>query len=154
MSVWKRVVRKLTGDERKGLHHNERGEELLDPTPVRARIPLQAHERLEVKIARMLNSAKIREEFMRSGIETFEEADDFDVGEDMDPETPYERDFDHATITAVDKGVTRAPERPQGFVDPRTKWKKPPGQPPRSEFDEEKPDASKKKKKRPEEDEE
>lgn len=126
-----------------GLRHTKEGRELLDPTPLEVPIPLQRAETLEQKIARMMRSAEIRAEFERKGIETFEEADDFDVGDDYDPSSPYEKDFDVAGIQSVDKGITEAPVRPPGFVDPRAK---PPSQPPRSKFEEEKPVAKKSKK--------
>lgn len=43
------------------------------------------------------------------GMETFEESDDFDVGDDLDPSTPYEADFDPPSAE-VQKAFAPAPE--------------------------------------------
>ena len=43
---------------------------------------------LQEQMAQFFRSAKIREELDAAGYETFEEADDFDVGDDFDPSTP------------------------------------------------------------------
>lgn len=103
--------------------HNEKGEEKLDPTPMEVPISLRAAETLEQKIARMLHSAEIRKDFINNGVETFEEADDFDVGDDYDPSSPYEQDFDVARIQEIDKGVVQAPVKPPRQPDPAPKNK-------------------------------
>lgn len=58
--------------------------------PVGMKRPKTLHE----QISEVLRSSRIRAEFDNAGIETFEEADDFDVGDDFDPATPYEMHFD------------------------------------------------------------
>lgn len=74
-------------------HLDERGREVLDQTPTA--IPLK-HLRQRNRDDDI--RAMIREELSRqsaeSGQESFEEADDFDVGDDYDPTSPYEDLFD------------------------------------------------------------
>lgn len=86
------------------------GQELPDPTPVALPIGLGVAESMDQRIARILrHSASV--EAAKHGMETFEEADDFDIEDDpADPSTPYERDFDHATINAVERGIVSPPK--------------------------------------------
>ncbi|UIB81459.1 hypothetical protein [Flyfo microvirus Tbat2_151] len=46
------------------------------------------------QIREMVRSERLAMEAENAGYETFEEADDFDVGDDYDPQTPYENEFD------------------------------------------------------------
>lgn len=46
------------------------------------------------QIRDMVRSERLAMEMAEAGVETFEEADDFDVGDDYDPNTPYEETFD------------------------------------------------------------
>lgn len=62
--------------------------EHLDPTPVEIPVGVIRPESLESIMARMINErfSQMAEE---KGLETFEEADDFDIDDDL-PKTPYE----------------------------------------------------------------
>lgn len=42
----------------------------------------------------MVRSERLKLEVEAQGQETFDEADDFDIGDDFDPTSPYESDFD------------------------------------------------------------
>lgn len=46
------------------------------------------------QVRAMVRSDKLKAEAMAAGMETFEEADDFDQDEDEDPRSPYEDNFD------------------------------------------------------------
>lgn len=46
------------------------------------------------QIREMVRSERLAREVAEAGFETFEEADDFDIGDDFDPSTPYEESFD------------------------------------------------------------
>lgn len=72
---------------------NERGHELLDPTPLELPVGFKRPESLEEQIRRLVR-VNISRQAEQEGYETFEDADDFDVGEDEDPRTPFEMDFD------------------------------------------------------------
>jgi hypothetical protein len=73
---------------------NEKGHEVLDDTPVAIPVRFQRPENLTDQIRRV-----IRQEMSRvadfAGMETFEEADDFNVPDDeYDPRSPHELSLD------------------------------------------------------------
>lgn len=74
------------------------GDEKLDPTPVAKALGLSRPPTLEERIFLFLRTNEMANAANRSGLESFEEADDFDV---EDPEdfvgfvSPYEENFDH-----------------------------------------------------------
>lgn len=86
----------------------ETGREVPDPTPVslpvRARTPLPLAE----QVARLVRSSEWNAH-LRGDVETFAEADDFDVDDDFDPATPYETEFD----PVLNREIT-----PKDFEDP------------------------------------
>lgn len=75
---------------------NDRGEEKLDPTPMAIPVGFERPLTMEQQVARLMRSqyemqAKIRD---MTGVETPEEADDFDIEDDpIDMTTPYEEHF-------------------------------------------------------------
>lgn len=73
---------------------DELGREVLDPTPVAIPVGFQKPESLAETIRRLVRTEEFRRAVERQGMETFEEADDFEVGEDYDPSSPYETQFD------------------------------------------------------------
>jgi len=68
------------------------GHELPDPTPLSLPSGFKAPETLAETVKRLVRAASREAE--QAGDETFEEAEDFDVGDDFDPSTPYETFFD------------------------------------------------------------
>jgi len=78
-------MRRLTPDGRR---------ENLDPTPVAPPVGYKAAPSLSDQIREMVRSERLALEAAQGGFETFEEADDFEVGDDYDPSTPYEETFD------------------------------------------------------------
>lgn len=74
---------------------NERGEEIMDPTPVA--VPFKFQQRSQFDWMRQFIRNEISRNAAEQGMESFEEANDFDVGEDFDPTTPYEEHFDPET---------------------------------------------------------
>lgn len=75
---------------------DDKGREILDTTPIAPPIGFREHPSMAEVIRDMVRSERLRQEAEAAGVETFEEADDFDVGDDddFDPSTPYENDFD------------------------------------------------------------
>lgn len=72
---------------------NSKGQEVVDKRPVAIPANCKKPESLADKVRRLVkHEASVLAE--SRGGETFEEADDFDVGDDFDPTTPYEMDFD------------------------------------------------------------
>lgn len=70
---------------------NEAGHETLDTTPVAIPIKLQRADNIASEVARLVRGT-LSQLAEAQGHETFEESDDFDVGEDFDPKSPYEID--------------------------------------------------------------
>lgn len=67
---------------------NENGHEVLDDTPIALPLRLsRPPSRLE-ELRSLLNV--VNREAQQNGHETFEEADDFNVGDDYDPRSPWE----------------------------------------------------------------
>lgn len=71
-----------------------RGREIPDPTPIAPPIGYKRQPSLAEQIRAMVRSERLAQEAEQAGFETFEEADDFNVGDDFDPHSPYENDFD------------------------------------------------------------
>lgn len=73
------------------------GKEYPDPVPAAPPVGYQDPPDLMTTIRRMVHSELFNQAFADAGMETFEEADDFDIDDDpMDPLTDYERVFDPA----------------------------------------------------------
>lgn len=65
-----------------------------NPVPVSPPVGYQKQPSMVEIVREMVRSEKLRQEVMAADLETFEEADDFDVGDDFDPSSPYEEVFD------------------------------------------------------------
>lgn len=72
---------------------NEFGSEIVDPTPVAAPLQFTRPETQFEQIRRLIRSEQLAQEAAAAGFETPDEADDFEVGDDFDPTTPYEEHF-------------------------------------------------------------
>lgn len=91
---------------------DKKGHEVLDDTPVAIPLRFSRPETLAEQVRSLLYGELSR--FADSqGYETMEEADDFDVGDDFDPASPYEYDFDHiGEVHAGNQGSAETEERP------------------------------------------
>lgn len=83
-------LQKLT---EKGLHAD--GTPVLDPLPIAPPIGyVKAPSMVEI-VRDMVRGERLRQEAEAAGYETFEESEDFDVGdEDVHARSPYENEFD------------------------------------------------------------
>lgn len=84
------------------LRHNSDGEEILDPTPMQPPLGYKKTLSLHEQIAQQVRRMKL--ELLRDDdvMETDEEADDFEVGDDFEPLSKYENDH-IPTIKALKK---------------------------------------------------
>lgn len=73
---------------------DEFGHETLDPTPIAPPVGFRPAPSLAEQIREMVRSERLAREVIEAGYETFEEADDFDVGDDVDVSSPYEEHFE------------------------------------------------------------
>lgn len=77
----------------------EDGREKPDPTPI---APPVGYIRQPTMVDRMreLVRRELSSQAADQGFETFEEADDFEIGDDYDPRSPYEEIFEPMPVTA------------------------------------------------------
>lgn len=86
------------------------GHEVLDPTPFAPNITNRRLNSEADRIRGIIRGEQLREAMRAAGAETFEEADDFEVGEDWEPDSPYEEIFDPAAAQAArDKPLPTKP---------------------------------------------
>lgn len=70
--------------------------ETVDPTPIAPPIGYKKQPTIWEQQRAMIRS-ELSRQAEAQGFETFEESDDFDIGDDFDPHTPYEADFEPPT---------------------------------------------------------
>lgn len=75
----------------------DEGEELVDGRSMEPPLGYQPSESLAEQIARAVRSHAVQQAIVDAGGETEEEANDFDVGDDFDPTSPYEAHFEPIT---------------------------------------------------------
>lgn len=79
------------------------GREVPDPQPVAVPAGFKAPESLQDQIRRLIRSEQFQRDLADAGVETFEEAEDFEIDDDMfDPSSPYEEVFD----PVLGRGIT------------------------------------------------
>ena len=90
--------------ENKLSEYNSKGEEIPDPRPTALQINFKAPPPLNDRIDQLVKNALIQRDLEAHGIETFAEADDFEM-DDLDPSTPYEESFDPLHTTAREQEI-------------------------------------------------
>lgn len=102
------------------VEHNDKGEEVVDTRPLKIPVHfMNKGDPLRAQVREMIR--REMSEYARSqGEETFEEADDFEVGDDYDPRSPYEMDFDQE-MAALEKGEKDLIEETPSFRGDKTK---------------------------------
>lgn len=90
------------------------GSEIPDSRPVALPVGFEHPEPLQVTLRRLVLDREFREALEARGEETFEDADDFDVPDDLPVNSPHEDNFDPLHLLARDQ-ETRA-----GAVLPRS----------------------------------
>lgn len=78
----------------KGKPLTANGEEIPHPIPMAPPLGYIKQPSLVDRIREMVRSEHLRRAAEESGHETFEEGDDLEVGDDYDPASPYEYNFD------------------------------------------------------------
>lgn len=95
--------------------HTKDGLERPDSTPIELPLGLKRPLSLAEQIARFTSNAVIQEELKASGLETFDESNDFNTGDEdsMEP-TPYEAEFNGKELLPVQ---TKFDEQRGGMVE-------------------------------------
>lgn len=70
------------------------GDEVLSPVPMAPPVGYRREPSMVERIRSMVRSEHVRLAALQAGQETFEEADDFEIGDDYDPASPYEEVFE------------------------------------------------------------
>lgn len=76
------------------------GSEHPDPNPMELPIGFERPESIQDLIKRLVTDRVIQKELDDAGLETFDEADDFDVEDEYHVDSPYEEQFDPSGIVA------------------------------------------------------
>lgn len=91
------------------------GREILDTTPVAIPLRLRRIDTIVDTVRNVIASERYKAYANEMGVETPEEADDFDVGDDYDPRSPYELTYDQELegLYADGKGPDYTPRDPR-----------------------------------------
>lgn len=104
---------RIAGKNIKGRRYDEQGRYYPDPTPIAPPVGYVRSPTISEQIRNMVRSEQLRHHADASGMDTFEEADDFDVGDDYDPRSPWEEQFDgefDSPILTNQEPVARDPD--------------------------------------------
>lgn len=86
------------------------GAEVPDPVPMAPPVGYvkqpSMFEHMREMIRRELSQAAAE-----SGVESFEDADDFEVGDDYDPRSPYEEEFEGVSVRELDERIAELRRR-------------------------------------------
>lgn len=91
------------------LYLDENGHEKPNPVPMQPPVGYKKQLTIAEQIRQQIRAASL--EARQAGAETEEEANDFDVGEDMEPHSPWENDFE--PDPALDHMIALASRPPQ-----------------------------------------
>ena len=113
------------------------GREWNDGTPMEPPLGYKRQPTMVEIVREQIRSHHLAMLAMENDLETFEEADDFDVGDDYDPRTAYENDFDPSVEELIKAGresvELRTAEEAKAKATKKAKVKK---QPPVEDDDE------------------
>ncbi len=104
----------------RGVRTDKEGREIPDPRPVALPVGYKKPPTLQQQIQQMIRAEDFRRANERQGFETEAEADDFDVGDDFDPHSPYEYGFDpaHPEKSGDPKTEEKPQEKPEETEEP------------------------------------
>ncbi|AXH73283.1 MAG: hypothetical protein [Microviridae sp.] len=82
------------GLDRGDIFLDEFGREIPDPVPMAPPLGFRAAPTMAEIVRQQIMGERLRQEAAAMGKESWDEADDFDVGDDFDPSSPWEEQFD------------------------------------------------------------
>lgn len=85
---------KIASKNPKGRRYDELGRYHPDPTPIAPPVGYVRSPSIAEQIRTMVRSEQLRHHADQAGMDTFEEADDFNIGDDYDPRSPWEEQFE------------------------------------------------------------
>lgn len=91
------------------------GSELPDPRPMALPVGFERPPSIQELIRQLVTDPQIREELRASDAESFDEADDFDIEDDLPVNSPHEDQFDPLHLLAREQEIM------SGTVKPRSR---------------------------------
>lgn len=106
------LLARIASKNPKGRRYDEKGVFYPDPTPIAPPVGYVRSPTIAEQIRTMVRSEQLRAVADASGMDTFEEADDFDIGDDYDPRSPWEEQFEGEFLVPVtnQEPVARDPD--------------------------------------------
>lgn len=110
----------------------KRAVEYLDSTPMAPPLGYKRQPSLSEQIREMVRHERLQADLAAQGVETFDEADDFSIGDDFDPKSPFEEHFDPIPVSELREREKKAAEADSGGSGgtPPPKPAEPAGAPP------------------------
>lgn len=93
---------------------DEYGREVFDPTPIAPPVGYVKQPSLFEQMREMVRGEALRIYAESQDMESFEDADDFDVDDDIDPRTPYELNFEGSVENDWERLKETPPPKPKG----------------------------------------
>jgi len=98
---------------------NENGHEILDDTPVAMPVGFKRPATM-TEMIRQYVKTELSKQASDSGQESWEEADDFDIGDDYDPKSPWELTFDQEmALNKIESMTEQSTASPSGEAEPK-----------------------------------
>lgn len=88
------LLASIASKNAKGRRYDDAGRYYPDPTPIAPPIGYIKSPSIAEQLRAMVRSEHVRQAAEQAGEDTFEEADDFEIGDDYDPRSPWEEQFD------------------------------------------------------------
>lgn len=83
---------------------NKAGQELPDPRPAAPALGRKPEMHIRDYIRTLVKSERLQQDLESQGVETFEEANDFEVGDDYFPDSQYENDLEPSVAELIREG--------------------------------------------------
>lgn len=84
---------------------NKAGQEIPDPRPAAPALGKIPETNIRDYIKTLVRNERLQQELDAQGVETFEEANDFEVGEDYFPDSEYENDLEPSVAELIREGT-------------------------------------------------
>lgn len=88
------LLTKIASKHPKARRYDDKGLFYPDPTPIAPPVGYVRSPTIAEQIRTMVRSEALKHHADTQGMDTFEEADDFIIGDDYDPRSPWEEQFD------------------------------------------------------------
>lgn len=118
---------------------NKAGQEIPDPRPAAPALGRKPEMHIRDYIRTLVKSERLQQDLDAQGVESFEEANDFEVGDDYFPDSQYENDLEPSVAELIREGnaslsaKARAEEKRQNHIKAQERQTRMEGDEPRPE---------------------